>query len=375
MVSLGAFALSLRISLAARFPARVYAGRRHDLAASNVRLRVPLSLITGLAVVASSVVALRLGSIGGSLKGSFGRQHVGSGYLYLVVNLAGLSVLVALASLPIANLKVGRTRMILTCSFVAFLGIHLLVLGGRAEIIIITLSALIITTMRLARPRKSVLVAALFCATFVLALDRVATREAYVPGNETSSPASLAMKSLRDPLGLVTRDDVSAYDKLVLLEESHGPLRHGETYVAALLGPLPGKGRVEGGNRAFTKQFLPSRYERHVTYEGISLLGEAWFNFGLLGPPFVGVLTGWVYGALLRKADRSRAWLLVFALATGTFPSLVRADLLNTLALGGSLVVFSLLIMKFVITRIDPRWGVAGEHSVAVVTDADLRGL
>jgi hypothetical protein len=330
-------------------------------------MSVPLGLATAVAVVASSAVALQLGRVGGSLEGEFGRQNIGSGYTYLLVNLAGLSALVALAALPRRTLLRQRTRLVIAVSYAAFVGIHFLVLGGRAEIIIVTVALLVVVTARLARPRKPVLVVILLLAIVALGLHRVTTREFFGdPGGK--SKLSLALASLQDPLALVTRYDVSAYDKLVLLEEVQPPLLFGETYLAALLSPLPGQDRamIEGGNRQFTKVFIPDRYQRGVTYEGVSMLGEARFNFGWLGPPFAAGLAGFAYGALVRRAHRGRQWLLTLALATGVFPSLVRADALNTAALGGSLIVFTLLISAIVTRR-------QRQHSHAVTQRAPGR--
>ncbi len=315
-------------------------------------MSVPLGLATVVAVLASSIIALQLGRLGGSLKGEFGRQNIGSGYTYLFVNLAGISALVALVGLPRTKLRRRRTRFLLLASYVAFVSVHFLVLGGRAEIIIFTVALLVVVTARLGRPRKPALAVILLLAILALGVHRVTTREFFGELGGTSK-LSLAVASLQDPLALVTRYDVSAYDKLVLLEEVRPPLRHGETYLAALLSPLPGQdiSNLEGGNRQFTKEFIPDRYRRGVTYEGVSMLGEARFNFGWLGPPLVAALAGFAYGQLVRHAHQGRRWLLILALATGIFPSLVRADALNTAALGGSLIVFTLLISAIVTRR------------------------
>lgn len=315
-------------------------------------MRVPLGLATLLAVIASGGIALQLGRIGGSLEGEFGRQNIGSGYTYLFVNLAGLSALVAMVALRERVLTRWRTRLVLAGSYLAFVLIHLLILGGRAEIIIVSIALLLVMTARLGRPKKPVLLAILVVATFALGLYRVTTRESF--GNHLGeSKVAMAISALQDPLALITRYDVSAYDKLVLLDEVGPELRYGETYAAALLAPLPGNDltTLEGGNRQFTRVFIPERYRRGVTYEGISMLGEARFNFGWLGPPIVAILAGFCYGQLVRRARDHRQWLLTLSLAAGIFPSLVRADALNTAALGGSLIVFTLLISAVVARR------------------------
>lgn len=320
------------------------------VSSTSSSMKVPLGVATLLAIIASGAIALQLGRIGGSLEGEFGRQNIGSGYTYLFVNLAGLSALVAMVTLPNRVLSRWRTRILLAGSYLAFVAIHLLILGGRAEIIIVSIALLLVMTARRSRPGKPVLIAILVLATLALGIYRVTTRESFA-NDVGRSRVSMAAAALQDPLALITRYDVSAYDKLVLLEEVQPKLRYGKTYAAALLAPLPMKDltTLEGGNRQFTRKFIPERYRRGVTYEGISMLGEARFNFGWLGPPIVAGLAGFGYGRLVRRAREHRRWLLTLSLAAGIFPSLVRADALNTAALGGSLIVFTLVISALVI--------------------------
>lgn len=308
------------------------------------RLVLPVGVTAVIGVAISAFVALQLGRIGGSFEGEFGRQNLGSGYAYLFVNLAGIVSLVALASLPIRTLHRSRIRLLLVSSYLIFVSIHLLVLGGRAEIIIVSIAILVVTTARLQRPSRPVLVAILLLSTVVFSLYRLTTRETFdAPSN--SSMTSLAITALQDPLGLVTRYDISAFDKLVLLEEDRPTLRFGSTYAAALLAPIPGASTtsLEGGNREFTRQFIPERYARDITFEGVSMFGEAHLNLGRWGVPVAGGLAGYAFGALIRRAS-DRRWMLVLAMAVGLFPSLIRADALNTASLGGSLIIFTLFI-------------------------------
>jgi hypothetical protein len=108
------------------------------------RFSLPLGATTAMAVVVSAYVALQLGRIGGSFEGEFGRQNLGSGYVYLLVNLAGIIALVALSSLPLRALHRRQIRILLACSYLIFMGIHILVLGGRAEIIIVSIAILVV---------------------------------------------------------------------------------------------------------------------------------------------------------------------------------------------------------------------------------------
>lgn len=357
LASTGAFAIGLVVSFhgGSRKPATSRPGlapravisvRPRQRASLTRRLRLPVAPLLALAVFASAVVALRLGTLGGALNGEFGRLN-SNGLLYLLVNMVGLVLLVALVSMQPDVMARRSSRRALVASYLVFVAIHLLVLGGRAEIIIVTIAAVMIMTERFGRPRRRTLMIGLVGATLLLGVQRVATREALAPENRQTSRITLALRSLTDPLALVTRYDVSAYDKLVLLEEADPSLAGGTTYLAAVGVPAPGSTvqGPEGGNRAFTRLFIPARYERDVTFEGISMLGEARYNFGWIGPPLVAALAGGLLGGLLRRSRRSGKWQLTSALVVGLFPSLVRADAVNTAALGGSLVILTLTLL------------------------------
>ena len=329
-----------------RVPGEVIPLQRPAPATLTRRLRLPVAPLLAFAVIASVAVALRLGTLGGALNGEFGRLN-SNGLLYLLVNMVGLVVLVALVSMQAEVLARSSSRRALAASYLIFVAIHLLVLGGRAEIIIVTIAAVMITTERFGRPGRRTLLIGLVVATMLLGVQRVATRESLAPENRQTPRVTLALRSLSDPLALVTRYDVSAYDKLVLLEEADPALAGGATYLAAVGAPAPGSTLQgpEGGNRAFTRLFIPARYERDVTFEGISMLGEARYNFGWIGAPLLAALAGGLVGGLLRRSRRSEKWQLTSALVVGLFPSLVRADAVNTAALGGSLVVLTLTLL------------------------------
>ncbi len=362
LVSTGALALGLTTGFHGLSPRSNAADRtsslapiipQHRPAAMSLRrrLRLPIGPLLALAVVISAAIALQLGTLGGALNGQFGRLN-SNGILYLFVNMVGLVLLVTLASMQPDAMAQRSTRRALLGSYLVFVAIHLLVLGGRAEVIIVTIAAVMILTGRFRRPGHRALITGLVVATLLLGVQRVTTREALAPENLQSSRVTLALRSLADPLALITRYDVSAYEKLLLLEEADPPLAGGATYLAALGAPVPGS-RLEGpegGNRAFTRLFIPARYERDVTFEGISLLGEARYNFGWVGPPVFALLAGALLGGLLRRARRSDPWRLTSALVLGIFPSLVRADAVNTAALGGSLIVLTLTLLA-VVTR------------------------
>lgn len=309
----------------------------------QLRLRVPLPLLALVSLTASTAIALQAGPIGAALAGEPGRQRLGSGYAYVLVNLAGLAVLVALTAIPRHLLARRRTVAVFAVCYVAFLSLHLLVLGGRSEIVILTVALVCIVLYRTQRPRSVILWVCVVLASLGFAVYRVATREAFAPDQHGLSTADLIADSLRDPVALLTQHDVSAYDKLVMLEEAGRRPAWGRTYLAALSVPLPlpALRSLEGGNRSFTKEFVPTRYDRNVTFDGISMLGEAQFNFGKGGAVAVVALVGLAYGKLLRAAHRGGGWLVSFALGAGLFPSLLRADALNTVALGGSLLVIA----------------------------------
>lgn len=317
------------------------------------QMRLPLTALVIFTVAASTAAALRLGRFGGTFSGEPGRQNVESGFVYVLVNLAGLCVLIALVSLTRATLRRGKTIAVLGGAYVTFLATHLLVLGGRAEIIIVSIALVMVLQHQLGRPGKAVLAVGLIVATAGLSLYRAATRDVFADSTNDGSGLQVALSSLADPLDLVTRYDVSAYDKLILMEDVRVPLAFGTTYAATLQIPFPGiAAGLEGGNRVYTRDFIPARYRRGVTFDGISMLGEARYNFGWLGSISVAALCGLAYGWLLRRSREGGRWILVAALAAGLFPSLIRADALNSIALGGTMIVFTLVIW----TAVTRRW-------------------
>jgi hypothetical protein len=320
------------------------ATQRSEAHGRRRRLRLPLIPLFGVSLLASGFAALQIGSLGGALNGQFGRQNVSSGYFFVFVNVGGLSVLVALATLPVERLRQRWTKRILALGYLGFVALHLLVLGGRAEVIIVTIAAVMILTTRTGRPQLRTLVVGLLLATAGLGVHRVTTREAFSSEVTDKSQVELALDAIRNPLALVTRYDVTAYDKLILMEQADPALGLGSTYLPALTAPIPGAPTAgsEGGNRVFTRLFIPDRYERSVTFEGISMLGEARYNFGWIGPPMVAAFAGWALGSITRRAGRGPMWLLAGALSAGILPGVIRADAFNTVALGGSLVIFTL---------------------------------
>lgn len=342
LLGVASFVFGLRLSFGSASNSRVQLPETEDLVRRKGMSPVVLLM---LALLASSSTASQYGNLGASIEGVFGRQRIGSGYLYSLVNLVAVCVIVVLAVTPRENLMRARLQLSLLLASCGFVLIHILILGGRAEILIFALGVATITFGRFRRPRLKTLAVLALLGAIGLGVLRVATREAFYLENRSTSRTQLVVDSLKNPISLITRGDVSAYDKLVMMERRPDLVGGETTYLSALAAPLPGKSSLalRSGNRVFTERFIPGRFSKGVTFEGISYLGEARFNMGWLGIPFAGVLLGTFYGWVLARSVRSSPWLIASALSLGMFPSIIRADAFNNVALAGSLSLVSLM--------------------------------
>jgi hypothetical protein len=314
---------------------------RFRSASSAVSKKPVLTLYTWLLSVTLAVtllVGLRYGNFGDALAGTFGRSQLDSGYIYSLVNVAPLAVLLVLHDAPKAQLTRGPLRTGLILVSAASGCVYLLILGGRVEFLTLSIAAIVLMRGRFGRPAVGALVIGALTLTLASGVYRVVTREALYAENIGTPPSALVSRSLSDPLSLITRGDVSAFDKMTRIHASS--IRTiSSTYEAALRAPLPGRVEGyagEGGSRTFTRLYLPDRYLRSATYEGVSLPGEAMMN---LGPWTAGLplaLAGLALGSLTRFRRR-RLGFMSLALGTGLLPTLLRADAFNTVALASSL--------------------------------------
>lgn len=306
--------------------------RRADLLATRNASRTVVPLLI-VANVVSVGLALTYGSFGQALAGNLGRENVTSGYVFSLVNLAPTAVVIVLRTATLEQLRTKRIRMTLWLTFAATLSVETLILGGRAEIITFATAAIVLARSRFGAPNGRRLVLAIIVAILASSVYRVASREAYYPQNYGTPRSTLIARSFENPLALITRGDISSFDKLIVISASDARLSPGSTYEAAALAPLPGKATAnhEGGNVAFTRLFLPDRFERGVTYEGVSWVGEGILNFGVLGALAVIALFGVAYGFLLRRARFGVT--VTLALALGLLPAVVRGDAFNLVAL------------------------------------------
>lgn len=273
--------------------------------------------------------------------GEFGRQNFGSGYAYLAINLLSpIAIGVKAAEMRSRRANSKLANRVLAAGLFAFTSFHVLVTGGRTELIFtfVALSALYFMRndrRKLRRPVFGLVLIGALAASY-----RVLTREALFAENASISRWDLLVERWSNPLSLLLSGDVSSFDKLALLSTANFEQQGGATYAAVVTVPLGGEAQ-DGGNRAFTSIADPFRYESLPTSEGVSYLGEAVLNFGLLGALFAAVLLGLLSSFFDSRANTSPMWLAVWAGWIGSLPTLFRADFLNFTAALMPLIVLS----------------------------------
>ena len=330
--------LATRPRTAARIGKTVLRSGKRATRVVSVRLTLLIATATSVAV------ALQYGSFGDVVDGSFGRQSIGAGYVYALISAGPLAVLFALA-------KEGRQIVAATASKVSFVvawlvscSLYVLVLGGRAEVITLTVAAVVLMRWRFQWPSRGALAVGILVVVVAASLYRVSTREIYYESNDQLTASELVKSSLRDPLGAITRGDISTFDKLVVLQTGSQEPMLGETYRNGFIVPFPDfvlTAGGEGGSATFTRLYIPRRYLLGTTYEGVSLPGEGMLNFGLLGGPGACLAWGMACGAILRRSQRFG---LALPLVVGLFPTVFRSDFANAAALTAALTVASLAV-------------------------------
>jgi oligosaccharide repeat unit polymerase len=310
--------------------------------------RFGLVLPLGFALFAF-IAARRLAGGGTVGTGSFGRQSFGSGYLYISMNIGMAILLAVVASIVSRNGYLRRNQLAGVAAFaVVFSAAHLLYTGGRTEVI--TLWIGLFALLVLLNPARSLLKACFGLAGFLVAFAayRVTTREVFYDVGSGDSALDLLAESASDPLGLLLRGDVSSFDKLAFIDFLDPERLWGATYAATLYVPIPGT-NPDGGNRAFTEIAAPGRYANSPTSEGASFFGEALMNFGWGGVAVAAILLGCVTAIIDRRARAGvDGSLFVWAMWMGSFPTLLRADLLNYSASYGGLFVAGIVWNRLV---------------------------
>ncbi len=309
------------------------------------------TLLTGLILTVSALIARQASGDGSAFSGSFGRQNFTSGYTYLLVNIPMTAIL---AGLVVAHYRGERVwdkkPRRLAALGLPFVAIHALWTGGRNDSIAFLLGISMIALLQAPRIKLRYLVAVTAVAVLTLASYRISTREVLYSGE--LKQISLVSEITEDPLGVVVRGDISSFDKIYVLRQARSSNNGASTYFSALTILLPGFEKSDGGNQVLTRIADPDRYERGRTFEGSSYFGEAFLSFGLFGVALSAIGLAICSSAVDRWARReSLSSLFIWALYQGSIPSLLRSDAENYVAAFAPHLLFGAGLLLFVQKR------------------------
>ncbi len=319
-------------------PARERAAWRRYVAFTLVAA-VPGVLAIGVLVSQSGGVMAYFTGL--SVRSSFLEGRTYLTYAYWPIKIAALYGLWLLASRSIRG-SGGRRAFIGAVFAIALLGD--LATGGRASLIIGTaLPALMIWHYARRRFRTSELaLAGVAALAGLLVLGAVGRDAVFNQGRHAGVGGYIAerFQSLGDSLlgGL----EAVPFDSLLRLVSARGTgeLEYlgGETYesIPAWLVPrqLWADKPFGGGNAWFTETYYPRFYGQDRVQTSISLIGEAFANFGVVGVAVAGILVGLVLGRLYRwmRGGLPGPYLVVYSVVVGYSVSLLRGDAFQNVA-------------------------------------------
>ena len=301
--------------------------------------------------------------------------------LYLMVQQAGTlrmalaSRLLALQGLGYPVLAVQMFPVIYICWFLCHLvsgkslkspmlwiglaasSIVLLLLGGRAPLLVLFLSLLVV--LHYLRPRRRNARLILVGLAFLMFVGVFGVWRSYI----TLTPwqafqtylTSIKKMGILGPiwhLGNV----VTEFDALTVIVQSvpdRLPYQYGRTYLALITAPLPRKlapNKLPSAAEILNSRLLP---ERWIMGTGIrpSLLGEFYMNFGCLGIVGGLVIVGWLLAILYYwfLGNRGNPLVLLFySITAGHIPAAVRGDFTGTMISYLTFLLPSLLTLKLV---------------------------
>lgn len=311
-----------------------------------------VAIVAGFVLTGLSITSL--GFQAGDLDRLVDRSISGQGAIYALAYGASAGIMVALV-LAEQRFLVSRAGFTLFgIALLAAIAIYGLVLGGRSEVITLILGATAIVAVRVRPPRVRTLILAALTLAVLASLYRAAVREPYYNSALSSDPAVALIQALQDPFrAVLSGPDISAFDKLQILssEWRREPVL-GSTLVAAATMYIPRAwfpDKPLSGNLFFSEQMFPERYAQGAAVEGVSLFGEGYINFGLVGIPLAGLLLGVIVGAPALVATRGPLLLLTYALTVGRIPGLVRGDL--AYGLSGMAILLALALPLIALGR------------------------
>lgn len=343
--ALGAITFALAIVLAYVMARKSPGQARSDLTWSGVPV---LALVVAGGLL--TVVVLESGSVSAGMQQ--GRVSISSGPILALTYAPVAAVLLTCIVAPPKAMS-GTAGLRLSVYALVGVGATLLFVGGRAELVVLSLACFTALNYRglLQINRRVLLIGLLLFG--VLVGFRTLARDNFDASRQTSSSPGI----ISEVLG----GDVGGFDKLMLLSSESdllSPRWQGATYIDALRQVLlldRGDRGIRGGNARFTAEFLPYRYATSPTREGITLFGEAVLNLGWVGATlFVGLLGGLL--GLLVNAARSLNTMAIAAVSVivGRMPGIIRGDALNSL--NQAAILLGLLGLMALL----PRWSAGG---------------
>jgi O-antigen/teichoic acid export membrane protein len=319
----------------------------HDVGTSDsVRVRMALTVGFGISV-------LGLAAIHAPFANSAWldvRSIAVSGYAYALSYGASGGVLAALLLVGTDPIRgTARLKGIWIAAFLAAF-IYGSFLGGRAEILTLLIAAIVIYSFRFRPISMRTLSIAGAIGLVVLVGYRVVVRDPHNQANVGLTASQVAASSLRHPFAAAFKSgDVSAFDKLVLLEQRWtGPSLDGSTLLSAVTAPLPKEffpAKPRGANDVLTNRLYPSLYASRTSLVGASLFGEGFMNFGVIGVPLLASLLGIALVAGYRLAFRGRTYLLLYALLIARVPGFVRGDVFDGVLQLGVAAAMTVLVI------------------------------
>lgn len=211
--------------------------------------------------------------------------------------------------------------------------------GGRAAILTGTMVPLVVI-YHYVRHRISILRlgALALIALLMFVSIRVITRDAVYLGesNGSSDAAALTLEAFKNlPETTVGGQEAIPFDSLLVLRlqaERGLDIQYGATYLPILTFPVPRSvwedKPLGGGNAWFTQTFFPRFYGPQKTETSISMIGEAYANFGRVGVPFVLFLFGLGLGIARSSLGRvtTPRGMVIYAVTVGYSINIVRGD-------------------------------------------------
>lgn len=296
----------------------------------------------------------------------------GRGYL----NLAALPLKVVTLLLFCHAISAGRVdggRRVLLGGLIFAVLVGDFLSGGRAAILTGTMLPLLVVFHYVRRrlPGTTLAVFALIALLMFVSI-RVLTRDAVYAGESQGSAntGALVVEAVRHlPDTTVGGQEAIPFDSLLFLQVQarHGlNIQHGRTYLPIFTFPVPRSLWPEkplgGGNAWFTSTFFPKFYGPQKTETSISMIGEAFANFGRVGVPIVLFLFGLLLAAArwgLGRVTTPRG-MVMYAVTVGYSINVVRGDAFQSVTryvLTIALVWFFALLMQERSTRAQNRIG------------------